>query len=250
MSTIKINDIYALPSTTEDLIQISLKGRWIPELSNVIGDWDCPLTEGIVEDNRFVIKTLIDETYDGSRYSYMGTIWFDGKPVLIVQEAGRSGRDHFKRWVTDKDTYVEMLAYLVAMLTENPEMAEDEDFVDPEMEVYPEELLHFYGNSHLQKFGIEPEPAMDGVNLIRNESGLMADLPRDQYLVFLRKFVPDVPEYIRRQGFVLQKVRLLPVDEITASNPRILKVSEDNGEDRVFLYKKATAPAGTYVQPV
>lgn len=249
MSKIKVKDIYALPSTLLDLTQTMLKSRWVPELSYLIHDFGTEVSAAIVGEGRFVIKSLVDETYDDRRYSQMCSIWFDGKPVLIFQEAGRSGRDHFKRWLTDKVAYAEMLSYLIEKLSDEPE-TELDDLIDPDTEVYPEELLCFYGNSHLQQFGIETEPAMEGVSILQNERGLLAGVPRDEYLIFLRDFVQDIPEYIRRQGFVLQKIRLIPTEEISASNPRILEVTKANGEDRVFLYQKATAPDGTYVQPV
>lgn len=250
MSKIKVKDIYALPATDIDSFQLTLSSRWLPELSDLIGGYGCSAPAQLVEENRFVIKSLIDERYNGGRYSHMRTIWFDGKPVLIFQEAGRSGQDHFKRWVTDKETYVEVLAYLVEMLTVRPDTFEDRDYVDPESEVYPEELLHFYGNSHLEKFGMSQEPAMEGATLLRNESFLLSTLPTDQYLVFLKDGAEDIPEYIRRQGFVLKKVRLISQEEIKANNPRMLEVNRANGENRVFLYAKACAPEGTYVQPI
>lgn len=152
MNQIKVKDIYALPSTAVDLEQWSLKTRWLPELSSLIGDFDCPVPVGLADDNRFVIKSLIEEDYGGCDYSRMCTIWFDEKPVLIFQEAEVRGQDHFKRWITDQETYAEMLVYLVAVLTEHIEIFEDQDVTDPETEVPLAELLKLFRKNHLEKF--------------------------------------------------------------------------------------------------
>jgi hypothetical protein len=49
--------------------------------------------------------------FDGRRIWELASIWFDGKPVVIVQRAGREGRDHHQRFIVDADAYWELVRY-------------------------------------------------------------------------------------------------------------------------------------------
>ncbi len=88
-----------------------------------------------------VIKTLAYKDFDGRRIWELRTIWFSGFPIMIIQNAGREGEDHTKRYITDVDIYHNMLEYLqhIAPPRVDPE---NDDIIDPEEDI--EGLTDFY----------------------------------------------------------------------------------------------------------
>lgn len=251
---IKVRDIFNLPSTPVNIKEdfFTLKGNWVPEIDHLVPDYDQEIAADIDEDGRMAIKTVIIENIDYERYAMMCTVWFDNRPVLIVQEAGRSGRDYFNRWVVDLSTYSEMLVYLTKKFTTTPE-AGIQDYLELDADVYPETFFNFYGRSYAKNFGIEVEPIADslqGVVLLPNRRGLLNALPDYFYLLFIESCQPDAPEYIRRNSVVLKKVRLVPHEEIAEQNPRMISNMESSPDKRLFLYEEATAPKGAIVHPV
>lgn len=248
---IKLRDIFNLPSTPVDLKEdfFTLKGNWVPEIDELVPDYDREIAEAIAEDGRMAIKTVVFDNIDGDRYAMLCTVWFDSKPTLIVQEAGRSGRDYFNRWVVDLMTYNEMLSYLVTKLTNSRE-AKFADFVDLDTDVYPEMFLSFYGKNYASNFGLKVEPPLKGVILLANRRGLLNHLSSDQYLLFTQEYEGDAPEYIRRDSLVMKKVRAIPIEEIEEHNKNIWQGFIENPRKRVFLYEDAALPEGVLVQPV
>lgn len=53
---------------------------------------------------------------DYRRFHRLASVWYKGKPVMVIQNAGREGDDHKKRWVTDEATYLEMIGYILSLL--------------------------------------------------------------------------------------------------------------------------------------
>jgi len=49
---------------------------------------------------------------DVRRFWALGVVSFDDKPVMIIQNAGREGDDHAKRFLLDPELYRDMLCYL------------------------------------------------------------------------------------------------------------------------------------------
>jgi hypothetical protein len=52
--------------------------------------------------------------FDHRRYWRLATVWFDDKPVMVVQNAGREGDGYSKRFVTDVSLLMELAKYLKA----------------------------------------------------------------------------------------------------------------------------------------
>jgi len=89
------------------------------------------------------IRTLGYRNFDGSRIWHLATVWFQGKPVMVIQNAGRDGDDHVRRYVTDTRGlrmlagHVKALAFL--------EVLENDDMRVIEEDEEASELSHFYG---------------------------------------------------------------------------------------------------------
>lgn len=81
-------------------------------------------------------------SFDDRRYWRLGTVWFDGWPVMITQNAGREGDDHSERFITDRELYGAMLTYLHSLESFDSEYG---DFLDPSED--RDDLTAFYGAS-------------------------------------------------------------------------------------------------------
>lgn len=80
---------------------------------------------------RVSVRILEDHAFDDRRYWLLFTVWLDDTPVMICQNAGREGKDHSARYVTDPDAYAQMLAYL-ASLVQVESLAEQDVQLDDE----------------------------------------------------------------------------------------------------------------------
>lgn len=87
---------------------------------------------------RVQIRALEYHEFDYRRYWELATVWFDGKPVMITQNAGREGDDHSKSFITDAVVYGEMLGYLISLAG-----VDNDDLIDPN--VPRGDLTAFYG---------------------------------------------------------------------------------------------------------
>jgi len=81
--------------------------------------------EGVVDEDRIPeeantrveLRMLFDPYIDGERCCELYTMWFDGVPFGVGQEAGRGGRDHDAQYVTDVVRYKAAVAYLISLYT-------------------------------------------------------------------------------------------------------------------------------------
>lgn len=69
------------------------------------------------------VKTIFNHHFDGERCCTLKTIWYEEKPVMIVQNGGRGGRDHKERFVTDKELFMEMCNYILTMVMDLEEVS-------------------------------------------------------------------------------------------------------------------------------
>lgn len=92
--------------------------------------------------DRIKVKYIKDICYDGRRVWILATVWFDEKPVMIVQNAGREGRDFEARFITDAPLYKQMLQFIESLI----ELEEPlEDVIDPNED--RKDLTFFYCDS-------------------------------------------------------------------------------------------------------
>ena len=242
---LKLRDIYNLPTTTLSLTDWVLRRDWFPEIDSYHLE-TTEVLELLAAENRLEVRQVLHRNIDGRRYVWMNTLWFDGKPVAIVQNAGREGDDHRRRWVTDRESFNQLLAYLLSRAP----LPEVDEFADPDEERYEEEVFHFYGDNYAPQFGFQCEPRREDVQVIPNRGDILPSFGQDHYLVQLRKGAPDIPRFIRRGGSVLELVRLLTRDELDNQNPRVNAVNDAAGIDRVYLYKPGVRPPNESVQSV
>lgn len=95
------------------------------------------------EDESVEIRQIRHVLFDYVRFWSLDTIWFRGKPVGILQRAGRDGRDHNKRFIVDLPLYQEMVLYLHS-LPKDPTWIDDEDVVGMDADI---DVSTFYGYS-------------------------------------------------------------------------------------------------------
>ena len=140
------NEMYALEpeSVTKDIgILVGYGYNHIPEISF---DFGCEIE--LESNQRVEVRYLKDFCFDGRRVWILASVWFDGKPVMIIQNAGREGSDHERRFLTDTSTYKEMVGYIQSLLSSVTE--DDLVITDPDSEV--PDLDKFYGHSLSSEF--------------------------------------------------------------------------------------------------
>lgn len=93
------------------------------------------------ETDRVEVRTIKYFDYDGRRYWRLATVWFDSKPVMVIQNAGREGDDHRERFVTDHAQLMAMASHVRSLM--KPEEPRDVVAIDADLP----ELTDFYGQS-------------------------------------------------------------------------------------------------------
>jgi len=140
----KPNELYACDPKEErtgDLYWplFSYGNDLIPEF---VGHEDIP--EEVWEaQTRVTVRLYEDHDVDQRRCWTLGAVYFDGDPVMVIRIAGREGRDHRSRFVTDWDRYVAMFHFLNSLLDPEPDDSEFSDVVDPDKDI--PDLTEFYG---------------------------------------------------------------------------------------------------------
>jgi hypothetical protein len=117
------NDLYALPAEKHGPLSylVSTEHTFIPE----VGGWS-PDIENVISD-RVRIDVIKEAELDSRRIWRLSTVRLDGEPVMILQNAGREGDDHYSRLVTDADRYQRMIAHLLELVPSLPPPAMDVD---------------------------------------------------------------------------------------------------------------------------
>lgn len=131
---ISLNDIYAAPVIREEKGIYLLTGCWFNNLPELPNDFD-------PDQDRVKVKVHYDPYIDGERCCTVGSVWFDGVPVMAFRHAGRSGHDEYDRFIGDKVRFSQMVDFLRSLLT--VEEAEEVEEIDPSKPLL--ELTEFYG---------------------------------------------------------------------------------------------------------
>lgn len=143
LSELTPNDIYALPAETIERSPGMLVGCYYNHLrGSGIEQYSHSWTDE--ESNRLEIRTLKYFDFDGRRFWRLATVWLDGKPIMIIQNAGREGDDHERRFITDPEGFRALVKHLREFLKINEEPLDD--VVEPNA-VLGRELISFYSNS-------------------------------------------------------------------------------------------------------
>jgi len=102
---------------------------------------------------RIAIRYYKDFNFDGRRYWRLAAVCFNGLPFMIIQNAGREGDDHHKRFITDLATYHEAVKYILTIANIPDRHQTEKDVVDPEADI--PKLTDFYGNEldgHFERY--------------------------------------------------------------------------------------------------
>lgn len=113
----------------------------LPEIEDTSNLWLIP--EGA--NTKVEIRTIHEHQVDSRRYWLLRSIWFEDKPVMIAQNAGREGDDHIKTFITDKERYMSMIGYIEGLIKE-----QDHSFDQPIYDTRTDmpELTKFYGGEY------------------------------------------------------------------------------------------------------
>jgi hypothetical protein len=131
------NDLYAMEPIRTSLDPWHFH-RTLPELEHD----RIPETDDVSANTRVEARYLSDPYIDGYRVSELYTLWLDDKPFAVCQEAGRSGKDHQARFLTDAKVFGEAMAYLVSLYEYEAE--ESPEIIDPNTPMRA--LTTFYGD--------------------------------------------------------------------------------------------------------
>lgn len=138
---VSIKEIYAIPATQEETETYSFE-RDFPDHN--LNFFDMQHEQKPV---RLVKKTHVSYCFDGERVWMLSSMWLDGKPFMLIQNAGRGGDDHQERFITNSELYDAAVVYLQSLVKSEPSYKHElyqEDYND-------EEVTSFYGH-HMEEF--------------------------------------------------------------------------------------------------
>ena len=100
--------------------------------------------------DRIHLRIYKDFNFDGRRVWILASVWFDGNPIMIIQNAGREGDDYACRFITDSAGYHDMVSHISSLRI--PDTIDVESIDDPiDLDQERTDLLDFYGN-HLDGY--------------------------------------------------------------------------------------------------
>ena len=133
----KPKDFYKLPPVKilEGAEAISeLRGYYynhIPEIVDDLG-W-------LTNNTRVSVKIAGYKDIDYRRYWQVAGVYFEDKPIMVIQNAGREGDDYARRFITDKEGFFAMVDYIRKLM--NTEI--EDRIYSPHEDI--EDLIKFYG---------------------------------------------------------------------------------------------------------
>jgi hypothetical protein len=137
MKPIELYNIKPMSVTTDLNILHGCTYNHIPEIiiNNVLDE------EIIKKNDKISIKIYKNLSIDERRFWLLASVWFEDKPVMIIQNAGREGDDHKERFITDEKLYIKMINYIKIIIPLN--INDIKDIVNDNDEI--EDLISFYG---------------------------------------------------------------------------------------------------------
>ena len=139
----KPSQLYERQPERESLDLSYLRGKYanydhLPELGD---KYEVPLD---LSANKYVVVRFYKEFhFDSRRFWALASVWYNGRPVMIVQNAGREGDDHRHRFITNEELFRKMLGYIWSISTMTKDV-ETTDIVDKDSDI--PDLTDFYGN--------------------------------------------------------------------------------------------------------
>lgn len=146
----KANDIYKLPEDPDmrEINRVPANSLYIlqgfsydhvPEfrdqVSSIVPEYNTKIT----------MKIHKEFDYDHRRFWRLASVWFEGNPVMIIQNAGREADDCARRYITDAIRFREMIMYLYSLPQYGQVDDALKDVIDPDED--RDDLDTFYGQS-------------------------------------------------------------------------------------------------------
>lgn len=101
-------ELYKLASTRPvDYASYHTVRVHLPEIDSYELDFD-----GVEAEQMMETRTIVDKDFDGRRGWTLQTVWFDGRPVMVVNSSGRDGDEYHERWITDVEQFGRLLTWL------------------------------------------------------------------------------------------------------------------------------------------
>ena len=126
-------------------VLVGSRSNHVPEAidENVIMLWELEkLGNSAIE-----IKYYKNHFFDHRRFWRLASVWFENKPFMVIQNAGREGDDYSNRFIIDTDVYSKAILHLKILIASQPvEILQEtkERYCDRDSEI--ETLTDFYGN--------------------------------------------------------------------------------------------------------
>lgn len=237
---LKLKDVYALPATPVTVTECIIGPKWFPDIAEM--EYHVPYStwQAMAEEGLLTVRQVAYHDCDGDRSVGLYTLWFKNEPVGIFQSSGRGGDEYVDRWITDATRYATVAQYIRTKLASD----ELKDFHDPERVVYPEEIFVFYGTDFGTQFGYPAEKKAEGFMVFWDE--LIPGLDHKMTLVTATPEHSPMPEYLRRGGYVMQRVREVNAEE-HARNTRLAMVSAEDGHTQFYWYTHCERPENAKV---
>jgi len=152
--------IYAMPPVTRHRDRFSVEDLWgcyynhVPEIEDQFVLDKAKL--GAIKE----ITTVVHAYYsvDHRRYWAIWSAWYEGKPYMLMQNAGREGDDYRQRYVTDAELYNKALSILRSCYRDDS--AEKFPLWDINKDV--PEIEDFYGITIQEALGQNPPKDENG----------------------------------------------------------------------------------------
>lgn len=128
----------------------NLKGCYYNHIPEAKLDWDVPYDK---EFPSIEIRVVKEFDFDGRRFWRLATVWFEGLPVMVIQNAGREGDDHEARFITNTELFNKMCRYIESIANVSDD-AVCLDVYNEDQEIGAK-LTTFYGNTlngHFERY--------------------------------------------------------------------------------------------------
>lgn len=130
------NQLYQRTPTKTDHFIKQLKGFYYDHVPEIKGE--LPIDD---PSKKVEVRYYKDFNFDTRRYWLLASVWFEDKPVMIIQNAGREGDDHAASFITDDAQYRAMIGHL-ATIQKHDDIKDRS--VNPDTDI--PKLTSFYGN--------------------------------------------------------------------------------------------------------
>jgi hypothetical protein len=109
--------------------------------------------EAVEATKRIEYRELAYHSPDSYRTWELGSIWLDGKPIMVVNNSGRGGDEYSERWITDAALYSEMIVFLRQFIAHS----EVTGFVKADTKIPA--MTEFYGNTIHDYYDVDTQEA-------------------------------------------------------------------------------------------